>query len=138
PATPAEASVFELLRYVDYVSDHIEGSASEVSTMKEEIQAISGSMGTVSIFFTLNPADTYNPLSAYAAGGDIDLDTAFGNSDSRFTSFERAHMLAANPIAGAEFFKLMVDQFVNVFLGFQRECKHGVFGRVKHYYGVFE
>ncbi|KAJ6555750.1 hypothetical protein B0H10DRAFT_1847594 [Mycena sp. CBHHK59/15] len=32
----------------------------------------------------------------------------------------------------------MVDQFVNVFLGFERECKRGVFGRVKHYYGVFE
>ncbi|KAJ7144859.1 hypothetical protein C8R43DRAFT_880787 [Mycena crocata] len=32
----------------------------------------------------------------------------------------------------------MVDQFLNVFLGFQRDCKRGVFGRVKHYYGVFE
>ncbi|KAJ6609359.1 hypothetical protein B0H10DRAFT_1813899 [Mycena sp. CBHHK59/15] len=32
----------------------------------------------------------------------------------------------------------MVDQFTNVFLGFKRECKRGVFGRVKHYYGVFE
>ncbi|KAJ7640254.1 hypothetical protein DFH06DRAFT_1000665 [Mycena polygramma] len=32
----------------------------------------------------------------------------------------------------------MVDQFINIFLGFERECKRGVFGRVKHYYGVFE
>ncbi|KAJ6573903.1 hypothetical protein DFH09DRAFT_915511 [Mycena vulgaris] len=32
----------------------------------------------------------------------------------------------------------MVDQFTNTFLGFERECKRGVFGRVKHYYGVFE
>ncbi|KAJ7355962.1 hypothetical protein DFH08DRAFT_690993 [Mycena albidolilacea] len=32
----------------------------------------------------------------------------------------------------------MVDQFTSVFLGFERECKRGVFGRVKHYYGVFE
>ncbi|KAJ7180912.1 hypothetical protein C8R46DRAFT_985966 [Mycena filopes] len=32
----------------------------------------------------------------------------------------------------------MVDQFTNVFLGFERDCKRGVFGRVKHYYGVFE
>ncbi|KAJ7164356.1 hypothetical protein C8R46DRAFT_863332, partial [Mycena filopes] len=28
--------------------------------------------------------------------------------------------------------------FTNVFLGFERDCKRGVFGRVKHYYGVFE
>ncbi|KAJ6617367.1 hypothetical protein B0H10DRAFT_1766560, partial [Mycena sp. CBHHK59/15] len=103
-----------LLQYVDYVSDHIEGSASEVNAMKEEIQAISRSTGTVSIFFTLNPAETYNPLSAFTGGNAIDLDTTFSNSDSRFTSFERARSLAVNPIAGAEFFKLMVDQFVNV------------------------
>ncbi|KAJ7711760.1 hypothetical protein B0H16DRAFT_1343415 [Mycena metata] len=32
----------------------------------------------------------------------------------------------------------MVDQFTNTFLGFERDCKRGVFGRVKHYYGVFE
>ncbi|KAJ7467135.1 hypothetical protein FB451DRAFT_1040612 [Mycena latifolia] len=32
----------------------------------------------------------------------------------------------------------MVDQFTGVFLGFERDCKRGMFGRVKHYYGVFE
>ncbi|KAJ7826739.1 hypothetical protein B0H13DRAFT_1736451, partial [Mycena leptocephala] len=32
----------------------------------------------------------------------------------------------------------MVDQFTSTFLGFERACKRGVFGRVKHYYGVFE
>ncbi|KAF9055462.1 hypothetical protein BDZ89DRAFT_938054 [Hymenopellis radicata] len=32
----------------------------------------------------------------------------------------------------------MVDQLINVFLGFKRECRRGVFGRVKHYYGVVE
>ncbi|KAJ7128756.1 hypothetical protein C8R43DRAFT_897117 [Mycena crocata] len=32
----------------------------------------------------------------------------------------------------------MLDQFTDVFLGFQRDCKQGVFGRVKHYYGVVE
>ncbi|KAJ7091756.1 hypothetical protein C8R44DRAFT_583776, partial [Mycena epipterygia] len=123
PTTPQETAVFDLLRYVDYVSDHIEGSAAEVLEMREEIQAISRSSGTVSIFFTLNPADTFNPLSAFTAGSDIDIDTIFGKTDSRFTAFERARLLAANPVAGAEFFKLMVDQFINVFLGFQRECK---------------
>ncbi|KAJ7086157.1 hypothetical protein B0H15DRAFT_764255, partial [Mycena belliarum] len=112
PATPAESAVFELLRYVDYVSDHIEGSASEVLEMRGEIQAISRSVGTPSIFFTLNTADTYNPLCSFMAGADIDLAAAFDKPDSRFTSFQRARLLASNPIAGAEFFKLMVDQFV--------------------------
>jgi hypothetical protein len=138
PATPEESTVFELLRYVDYVSDHIEGSASEVLKMREVIQAINRSAGTLSLFFTLNPADTYNPLSAFTAGNNINIDTLLGETDSRFTSFQRARSLAANSVAGAEFFKLMVDQFTNTFLGFERECRRGVFGRVKHFYGVFE
>ncbi|KAJ7100742.1 hypothetical protein B0H15DRAFT_770185 [Mycena belliarum] len=32
----------------------------------------------------------------------------------------------------------MVDQFMNIYLGFERDCKRGVFGRVKHYYAVIE
>ncbi|KAJ7484496.1 hypothetical protein FB451DRAFT_1028110 [Mycena latifolia] len=88
PATPAESAVFELLQYVDYVSDHIEGSASEVVEMREQIQAITRSTGTMSIFFTLNPADTYNPLSAFTAGSNINIDTVFDNPDSLFTPFE--------------------------------------------------
>ncbi|KAJ6610120.1 hypothetical protein B0H10DRAFT_1643101, partial [Mycena sp. CBHHK59/15] len=56
PVSPAESAVFELLRYVDYVSDHIEGSASEVLKTREEIHAITRSTGTMSIFFTLNTA----------------------------------------------------------------------------------
>ncbi|KAJ7111078.1 hypothetical protein C8R44DRAFT_586293, partial [Mycena epipterygia] len=74
PSTEAESAVFELLQYVDYVSDHIEGSASEVMKMRQEIQAISRSAGTVNIFFTLNPADTFNPLSSFIAGKDIKID----------------------------------------------------------------
>ncbi|KAJ7592800.1 hypothetical protein C8J56DRAFT_779364 [Mycena floridula] len=31
-----------------------------------------------------------------------------------------------------------MDQFTKVFLGFEHDCKWGVFGRVKHYYGVIE
>lgn len=138
PANDTEKAVFELLKYVDYVSDHIEGSTAEVLTMREEMRALTRDSGTPSIFFTLNPADTYNPLASYVAGRDIDLDSRFDIPDSRFTSFDRARSLASNPVAGAEFFKLMVDQFTNVFLGFERDVKRGVFGRVKHYYGVIE
>ncbi|KAJ6531425.1 hypothetical protein DFH09DRAFT_1044626 [Mycena vulgaris] len=48
-STPAESAVFELLRYVDYVTDHIEGSSAEVLEMREEILAITRSTGTMSI-----------------------------------------------------------------------------------------
>lgn len=136
--SPEQQAVLEVLRYVDLVGDHIEGSNGEVAKMREEIRAITRANGTPSIFFTLNPADTYNPLVSLKAGKNIDVDALFSSPDSSFTSFDRARALAENPVAGAEFFKLMIDQFTQVFLGSGRGGKCGVFGRVKFYYGVVE
>ncbi|KAJ7585991.1 hypothetical protein C8J56DRAFT_732078, partial [Mycena floridula] len=73
-STDPEKAVFEMLRYVDCVSGHIEGSNAEIMGMREEIRALSRDSGTPSIFFTLNPADTYNPLCSFMAGKDIDVD----------------------------------------------------------------
>ncbi|KAJ7274703.1 hypothetical protein C8J57DRAFT_946185, partial [Mycena rebaudengoi] len=106
-----EKAIFQLLRYVDCVREHIQGSTAEITDMREELRAIARDSGTPSVFFTLNPADTYNPLSSYLAGRDIDLNALFSRPDSRFTTLDRARSLAANPVAGAEVFKLMVDQF---------------------------
>ncbi|KAF9019133.1 hypothetical protein BDZ89DRAFT_959492, partial [Hymenopellis radicata] len=133
-----EQAALDLLRYLEYCSDHIEGSTAEVTVMRQEIRALCNDSGTPSIFFTLNPADTFNPLCSFMSGHDINLDTLFDEPDSRFSAFQRARSLAANPVGGARFFKLMVDQLINLFLGFKRECRKGVFGRVKHYYGVVE
>ncbi|KAF8986848.1 hypothetical protein BDZ89DRAFT_889958, partial [Hymenopellis radicata] len=133
-----EQAALDLLRYLEYCSDHIEGSSAEVMIMRQEIRALCNDSGTPSIFFTLNPADTFNPLCSFLSGADIDLDTLFDEPDSRYSAYQRACSLAANPVGGALFFKLMVDQLIDVFLGFKRECKRGVFGRVKHYYGVVE
>ncbi|KAF9069376.1 hypothetical protein BDP27DRAFT_1222652, partial [Rhodocollybia butyracea] len=138
PTSDAEQNIFDLLKYVDYVSNHIAGSTAEVLIMREELHALTRDSGTPSIFFILNPADTYNLLASFKAGKNIDLNALFNKPDSTFTSFDCTCSLAANPVASAKFFKLMVDQFTDVFLGFEQDVKQGVFGRVKHYYGVIE
>ncbi|THU79555.1 hypothetical protein K435DRAFT_697556, partial [Dendrothele bispora CBS 962.96] len=133
-----EEAIVKLLRHVQHVDEHIEGSMGNVSVMREEIRALSRSSGTPSLFFTLNPADGHNPITSFLAGKDINIDAPFNNPDSRFTSTDRLKTLAANPVAGAKFFHLMVDEFIGEFLGTKRPGKHGVFGRVKHFYGVVE
>ncbi|KAF9048063.1 hypothetical protein BDZ89DRAFT_941576, partial [Hymenopellis radicata] len=133
-----EQAALDLLRYVEYCSDHIEGSTEEIRAMRHEIRALCNDSGTPSIFFTLNPADTFNPVCSFMSGHDINVDTLFNEPDSRFSSFQRARHLAANPIGGARFFHLMVNQLINIFFSFTRQCRHGVCGRVKHYYGVVE
>ncbi|KAF9014638.1 hypothetical protein BDZ89DRAFT_885322, partial [Hymenopellis radicata] len=115
--TVGERAALELLKYVEYCSDHIEGSTGEIRGMRNEIRALCRDSGTPSIFFTLNPADTYNPLCSFLSGHDIDLDTLFDKPDSTFSAFDRGRHLAANPVAGAQFFQLMVDQLLNTFLG---------------------
>ncbi|THU91861.1 hypothetical protein K435DRAFT_596146, partial [Dendrothele bispora CBS 962.96] len=116
----------------------IEGSMGNVSLMREEIRALSRSAGTPSIFFTLNPADGHNPLTSFLAGKDINVDALFDNPDSNYSSNDRLRTLAANPVAGAQFFHIMLDEFIDKFLGIKRTTKRGVFGRVRHYYGVVE
>ncbi|KIK71598.1 hypothetical protein GYMLUDRAFT_142408, partial [Collybiopsis luxurians FD-317 M1] len=138
PQTKEENAVMHLLKFVDYIDDHIEGSTADVTNMREEIRAISRSIGTPSIFFTLNPADGHNPITSFLAGKNINADALFDNPDSNYTAYNRLRILAANPVAGAEFFYLMIDQFVQKFLGMKRSNRHGVFGHVKVYYGVIE
>ncbi|KAJ7362353.1 hypothetical protein DFH08DRAFT_799399 [Mycena albidolilacea] len=50
PATPTESTIFELLQYANYISDHIESLASEILKMREEIQAITALCGTTGSF----------------------------------------------------------------------------------------
>ncbi|THU82222.1 hypothetical protein K435DRAFT_629019, partial [Dendrothele bispora CBS 962.96] len=133
-----EEAIVKLLRHVQHIDEHFEGSMGNVSVMREEIRALSQSSGTPSLFFTLNPADGHNPITSFLAGKDINIEAPFSNPDSRFTWFDRMQTLASNPVAGAQFFHLMVDEFIGKFLGTKRPDKRGVFGRVKHYYGVVE
>ncbi|KIK66597.1 hypothetical protein GYMLUDRAFT_144921, partial [Collybiopsis luxurians FD-317 M1] len=138
PQDENERAVVQLLKYVDYVDDHIEGSTGDIVDMQEEIRAISCMTGTPSIFFTLNPADGHNCITSFLAGKNINVDALFNEPDSHYNAFDHMYILACNPVAGAEFFHLMIDQFVSKFLGMKRMNRQGVFGQTKFYYGVVE
>ncbi|THU89499.1 hypothetical protein K435DRAFT_621346, partial [Dendrothele bispora CBS 962.96] len=138
PRDEKEQAIMKLLRHVQYVDDHLEGSVGNVAMMREQIRAITRDSGTPSLFFTLNPADGHNPIMSFLAGKDIDIDALFDKPDSRFSSMDRLRTLAENPVAGAQFFHLMVDELIGKFLGLNRPDIRGVFGRVRFYYGVVE
>ncbi|KIY62963.1 hypothetical protein CYLTODRAFT_319090, partial [Cylindrobasidium torrendii FP15055 ss-10] len=138
PENETEAKIMELLRCINFVDDHIPGSTGEVKQMREEIRAISRSHGTPSLFFTLNPADIKNPLAAFEAGHDINIDAPFSKPDSRYTEFRRSQSVAHNPVAAALFYNRMFAIFLKTLLGTGRSDRRGVFGRVKSYYGVVE
>ncbi|KAF9021560.1 hypothetical protein BDZ89DRAFT_1137908 [Hymenopellis radicata] len=82
PETEGEWAALDLLKYMEYCSDHIESSTRG---MRHDLRALCR-LGDSVYFFTLNPADTYNPLCSFLSGHDIDLDTVFDKPDATFSN----------------------------------------------------
>ncbi|KAF8592100.1 hypothetical protein K439DRAFT_1325878 [Ramaria rubella] len=111
PENEGEKAAFDLLNYVNYISDHISGSTAEVNAMREEIRAIICSRGLPHLFIIINPADAHNPIAQVLAGRKIDLDEFFHNLSPQSEVFEQAKLIAENPVAGAKAFKVLIDAF---------------------------
>ncbi|KAJ3720728.1 hypothetical protein DFJ43DRAFT_962798, partial [Lentinula guzmanii] len=61
--TEGEQAASTLIRYVNYVADHIPGSMAEIQRMRQEMFSIVNCDGLPHIFLTLNPSDTNNPVA---------------------------------------------------------------------------
>ncbi|KIJ44906.1 hypothetical protein M422DRAFT_97732, partial [Sphaerobolus stellatus SS14] len=138
PDNECETAAFELLRYVQYVSNDISGSTAEVHAMWEEIRSVIRSRGLPQLYVTINPADFHNPIAQVLAGRDINLDEFFDKVEGNTEAFIRARTFAENPVVAARFFKLIIDAFTGILLGHDRPDKVGIFGKVDSYYGVVE
>jgi len=85
------------------------------------------------LFITINPADVYNPVSQFLGGRDINLAQFFHNLSPNSETFDRAKLIAENPVAGAKAFKLLIDGFLQIILGYGLPGKCGIFGPVDSY-----
>ena len=88
PENDAETAASELLKYVNYMSDHVSGFTAEINAMHEGIRAIIRSQGLPHVFVTINPADAHNPVAQFMAGHDINLDTLFDTLSPDTETFE--------------------------------------------------
>jgi hypothetical protein len=93
-----------------------------------------------SIWLTINPADTRDPIAQVLSGRDIDLDQ-FDGLDEPPSSIA----VASDPFASAAFFHLIVTTVLQCLLGIhgydngkpiQRE--KGIFGNIDAYIGTVE
>jgi hypothetical protein len=135
PETEGERAAVKLMKYLSYVWDHIPGSVGDVNSMKQQLHAKIVCDGLPHLFATVNPADSHNPIAQVFARRDIDLDQIFnaiGPGDKK--SSTRAKTLAENPVAGAQFFHLMITKFFEIILETNRGSKIGLFGKVKGWY----
>ncbi|KAF8180994.1 hypothetical protein K438DRAFT_1508281, partial [Mycena galopus ATCC 62051] len=143
PESDGEKAAARLMKYVNYVSDHIPGSVGDVNSMKQEAKSKVICDGLPHFFATVNLADSHKPVAQVLApmnlaGRDIDLDRMFHALDTGKEGGTLARMLANNPVARAQFFDLMVSKFFEIVLGTKRESKIGVLGEVAGWYAVDE
>jgi hypothetical protein len=139
PETEGEKAAGKLMNYISYVSDHIPGSIGDVNDMKDQVRGKIVCDGLPHFFATVNPADAHNPIAQVQAGRGINLDSVFHALDSDNEEAKtRARVIADNPVAGAEFFHLIITKFFDILLGAARGTKIGVLGKVQGWYAVVE
>ena len=93
-----------------------------------------------SLWLTINPADTQDPIAQVLCGEEIHLD-AFSAIDNR----ANAAAVAADPFASASFFHLMINAVLQQLLGVKEHGGHhglihekGIFGFVNAFIGTVE
>ncbi|KAI3604622.1 atp-dependent dna helicase pif1 [Moniliophthora roreri] len=138
PESDGEKAAAKLMKYVNYVGDHLPGSIAEIQSMREEMFLIVNTNGLPYVFLTLNPSDTHSPIAQVLAGRNVDLDKFFHDLKPTVENLERSAFILLNPVAEAEFFHICVKNMLEILLGTGRESRKGVFGEVEVYYGVVE
>lgn len=69
-----DEGVKKLVKQVKTVGGNVPGSSQSRSSLRNNIHAMIYCKGLPSIFLTINPADTYNPVALHFAGVNLNLD----------------------------------------------------------------
>lgn len=132
PETEEEKLCFQLLKDLDHVGGHIQGSLTNKEYMRNEIWSLISFFGAPSWFITLSPADHKHPISLYYA----DTKETF-EPKLKMSYDEKLRLVANNPVAAACFFHFMVEMFIKHILGIGNSHS-GIYGDTAAYYGTVE
>jgi len=95
-----------------------------------------------SLWITINPPDSQDPIAQVFAGAEIDLDK-FCNMDGP-TSTQRATNTAEDPFSSTKYFHFVVKCILEILFGIGNKSngridrKEGIFGKVQSYVGTVE
>lgn len=122
-----------LLQQIKTVGGAVDGSNYSRSKYRYEIHSIIYEKGLPSIFLTINPADVHSRVAMQFSGINIEVQKIF--TDKLPELFERAKIIARNPVATARFFNLLITTLLETLISPPNE-KEGIFGPTKSYYGT--
>lgn len=112
------------------------------ASVRAQIWSLNVAFNPPSLWITINPSDTHNPIAQVLAGENIDLDNFVSTRGP--TSTRRSINLASDPYVAAQFFHFIVNTTLEVLYGFTRmsnghpDRKNGIVGNVQAYVGMVE
>jgi hypothetical protein len=124
------------------VKTKVQGSDESRISIRGKIWGTNLLHNPPSLWVTINPADTQDPIAQVLAGADIDLDN-FCNTAGP-DAIDRSVNMASDPFASASFFHLMIKIILETLFGISRGRngtvvrKEGIFGKIKSYVGTVE
>ncbi|KAJ3572998.1 hypothetical protein NP233_g2711 [Leucocoprinus birnbaumii] len=128
---------------VTTVRVQIAGTDESRISIRRKIWGATVMFGPPSIWLTINPSDTHDPIAQVLAGEDIDLDE-FDRHIGPTTS-QRALNIAQDPLAAAEFFHRVVTTMLEGVFGITGvkgvshvKRRKGILGTIRGYVGTVE
>jgi len=138
-------------RMMRVVGARLDGNDYTLLRFRREIFAMIGFHGPPHIWMTIAPSDIYSPLIVYLTD-HADEDSAkpckicidgLIDPNQMHPFRERIQLIAADPVAGAVFFDLMVTAFLDCLVGLRqdlvpKEERRGLFGVIQTYVAIVE
>jgi Helitron helicase-like domain at N-terminus len=137
-------AVRSLRKHVSAIRAKVMGTDESRIKIRGQIWSTIVLQGPPSLWITINPSDTNDPIAQVLAGAEIDLDKFQRNSGPNSES--RSRRIAADPHAASEFFHLIIKVVLEELFGLTGHTAHqnrkvrqeGIFGWVASYIGTVE
>ena len=132
PESEEEKHCYQLIKDLDHVSGHVEGSGTSKKHMNNEVWALLAYLGAPTWYITFAPSDESHPLALYFASHDTNFIKYIPPSNVHH------RLIRSNPVAGARFFHYVVQAFLKHVLQVDSKTLPGLWGHTKGYYGTIE
>ena len=121
----------------------VQGTDESRTSIRAQIWSTTLLKNPPSIWLTINPADTHDPVAQVFTGSEIDMDH-FNQTDGPDAT-GRASNVAGDPYAAAKFFHFTIKLILETLMGITMDDKKtrihredGILGRVSAYIGTVE
>jgi hypothetical protein len=130
-----------LRQHISAVRSKVMGTDESRTGIRSKMWGMTVMKNPPSLWITINPSDTNDPIAQVMAGSDIDLDKfeKTAGPDGK----ERSRIIAADPFAAAKFFHFTITAILETLFGFTKrknsiQRRPGILGQVAGYIGTVE